>query len=402
VKVAYVLGTSAGGTVRHVWMLATGLAGRHVAVTVYGPAQTWAAVRACAEAPTGSRGAACAQGAPRIAGGPAGACAQAVPFEPVEITERPRPVRDVAAVRRLRSRLRRSRPDVVHAHGLRAAAVAALAVGRSRHRPRLVVTVHNAAPAGGLAAAVYRMLEWLVARRADQVLCVSTDLEARMRALGAKRVGRALVPAPSLPAPPLPAPPLPAPPRRGASAEAPAGLKADGAPIVLTVARLAAQKGLHTLIEAAGRWRDRDPVPLVVVAGTGPLLGDLTAAARAAGVRARFLGHRDDVPALLAAADVVVLPSLWEGQPLIVHEALAAGRPLIASRTGGIADLTGEGAALLVPPGDAAALSAAVLSVLDDPDLAARLSQAAVKRAAALPTEEDALDAALSAYRKSR
>jgi glycosyltransferase involved in cell wall biosynthesis len=172
--------------------------------------------------------------------------------------------------------------------------------------------------------------------------------------------------------------------------------------VVLAVARLAAQKGLDTLVEAAGRWRERDPVPLVVFAGTGPLLGELTAAARAAGVRARFLGHRDDVPALLAAADVVVLPSVWEGQPLIVQEVLRAGRPLVASRTGGIGDLTGPDAALLVPPGDAAALSAAVLSVLEDRDLADRLSEAAVSRAAALPTEADALDAALAAYAPAR
>ena len=127
-----------------------------------------------------------------------------VPFEAVEIAERPRPVQDAAAVWRLRALLRRSRPDVVHAHGLRAAAVAALAIGRGRPRPRLVVTVHNAAPAGGAAGAVYRVLERLVARRADAVLCVSSDLEARMRALGAKGVGRALVPAPSPAQRPLP------------------------------------------------------------------------------------------------------------------------------------------------------------------------------------------------------
>jgi glycosyltransferase involved in cell wall biosynthesis len=205
-----------------------------------------------------------------------------------------------------------------------------------------------------------------------------------MRALGAKSVARALVPAP--------------PPPPGASAETPADLPTDGAPIVLVVARLAAQKGLGTLIEAASRWRDRDPPPLVAIAGTGPLLTELTGTARAAGVRARFLGHRDDVPALLAAAGVVVLPSRWEGQPLIVQEVLRAGRPLVASRAGGIPDLTGEDAALLVPPGDAAALSRAVLSVLDAPALAARLSEAAAKRAAALPTEEDALDAVLAAY----
>jgi glycosyltransferase involved in cell wall biosynthesis len=106
------------------------------------------------------------------------------------------------------------------------------------------------------------------------------------------------------------------------------------------------------------------------------------------------------VPALLAGADLVVVPSLWEGQPLIVQEALRAGRPLVASRVGGIPDLTGQDAAVLVPPGDAAALADAVLSVLDDPALAARLSAAARARAAALPTQDEAVEAALDLYRR--
>jgi glycosyltransferase involved in cell wall biosynthesis len=180
------------------------------------------------------------------------------------------------------------------------------------------------------------------------------------------------------------------------------GITGDPArtPVILTVARLAPQKGLGTLIEAAGRWKDRDPAPLLVIAGTGPLQAGLARSAEASGARVRFLGRRGDVPALLAAADVVVLPSVWEGQPLVVQETLRAGRPLVASRAGGIPDLTGEDAALLIPPGDAGALSAAVLSVLDDPALAAGLSQAAARRAAALPGEQDALDAAMAAYQR--
>jgi glycosyltransferase involved in cell wall biosynthesis len=126
----------------------------------------------------------------------------------------------------------------------------------------------------------------------------------------------------------------------------------------------------------------------------------LRAEADARGLRMRFLGQRGDVPALLAAADVVVVPSRWEGQPLIVQEALRAGRPLVASRTGGIPDLTGEDAAVLVPPGDVAALAAAVLAVLDDPGLAARLSEAARARGAALPGEAAAVDAALALYQR--
>jgi glycosyltransferase involved in cell wall biosynthesis len=140
------------------------------------------------------------------------------------------------------------------------------------------------------------------------------------------------------------------------------------------------------LLDAAARWQDRDPVPLVAIAGEGPLVAPLRARARAAGLDTAFLGQRGDVPALLAAADVVVVPSEWEGQPLVVQEALRAGRPIVASRVGGIPDLTGDDGALLIPPGDPGELAAAVLAVLDDPGLAARLAAAASARADTLPT----------------
>jgi glycosyltransferase involved in cell wall biosynthesis len=83
-----------------------------------------------------------------------------------------------------------------------------------------------------------------------------------------------------------------------------------------------------------------------------------------------------------------------------VQETLRAGRPLVASRAGGIPDLTGEDAALLVPPGDPGALAAAVASALDDPVLAKKLGEAALQRSRSLPSEQDALDAAMAAYRR--
>jgi glycosyltransferase involved in cell wall biosynthesis len=306
----------------------------------------------------------------------------------------------VAAVLRLRRLLAQARPDVVHAHGLRAGTAAALALtGRTRpsrrarpaRRPAaaLAVTVHNGPPDAGTAAAVYAVLERIVARRADAVTCVSADLAARMRRLGAAGAGLALVPAP----------PAAAPDGRSVAA-ARAGIAGAGQPVVLAVGRLAPQKGFATLLAAAARWQGRDPCPVIALAGSGPLDQALRAAADADGIRMCFLGQRGDVPALLAGADLVVVPSLWEGQPLIVQEALRAGRPLVASRVGGIPDLTGQDAAVLVPPGDAAALADAVLSVLDDPPLAARLSAAALARAAALPTQDDAVEAALGLYRR--
>ena len=249
-----------------------------------------------------------------------------------------------------------------------------------------MVTVHNAPPPGrGRAAVAYRVLERVVARGADLVLCVSGDLEKRMRAAGARRVERAVVPAP------------------GQAPGDPAVLAGtSGRPVVLGVGRLAAQKGFATLLAAAASWQDMDPVPKVVIAGEGPLDAQLRRQAAAGGVDASFLGRRDDVPALLAACDVFVLPSHWEGQPLVLQEALRAGAAIVASRAGGIPGLAGPDAAYLVAPGDAAELAAGVRAVLLDQSLAARLRGTALRRAGELPTEADAISAVLAGYWRAR
>ena len=344
----------------------------------------------------------------------AGPEAAGIGFAVVDIASRPRPARDAAAVLRLRKLLAAARPDVVHAHGLRAGALTALTLrplpGRHRRatapyrgRPALVVTVHNAPPAGLLAAAIYRLLERITASRADAVLCVSADLEARMRGLGAAEVGRAVVPiGPAGHGPAVPAGRaargLAVPADSGGRRVAPGAGPADRRPVVLAVGRLAPQKGFGTLLAAAARWRDRQPRPRVLIAGTGPLAARLATQATGLGVDAEFGGWSDDVPALLAGADVFVLPSEWEGQPLVLQEALAAGRPIVATEVGGVRALTGDDAAVLVPPGDPAALAAAILRVLDDPGLAASLTAAAQARAAALPSEDDAVAAVLALY----
>ena len=405
-KLAFVLGTSTGGTARHVRTLAAGCAARGVRVEVFGPAQT-------------DRDFAFDGAGPGVG------------FTAVEIADRPRLPGDLRAIGRLRRLLRAWEPDAVHAHGLRAGALAAIAVAFARTpagRPPLVVTVHNAPPAGGVTSAIYRVLELIVARGADSVLCVSADLADRMRAAGARRVGHAVVPAVRIPltadVPAETRPEIradvpaqtraeiradvPAETRAEIRADVPAETRAEiraefgarpGQALVLGAGRLAAQKGFGLLLDAAARWDDIEPVPLLVIAGEGPLAAGLRSRAVSLGLTVRFAGQRADVPALLAAADVFVLPSAWEGQSLILQEALRAGVPIVATRVGGNPEVAGEDAAILIPPGDAPRLADAVRTVLGDPALAARLRRAAADRAAGLPGEDAAVDAALAEYR---
>lgn len=360
IRVAIVAGLASGGTARHVGGLAAGCQEAGLAVSVLAPPATLRRLHTDA------------------------------PAVPLLVGDQPRPVRDARSVARLRRWLAAWRPDVVHAHGVRAGALAglAIAVTRSAARPALVVTVHNAPPEARTAALVHAVLERSCARRADLVLCASADLARRLTARGATAVEQVDVVAP-----------LGSAPTAAQAAAARAELAEAGRPVILAVGRLASQKGLDVLVAAAAHWGHREPRPVTVIVGDGPLAGRLRAqAAGMADGDVRLLGARDDVPALLAAADVVVVPSRWEARALIVQEAMQAGRPIVAARVGGIPDLIGEDGAVLVPPGDPAGLAAAVTALLDDPAAAARLGDAALARAATFPSPDDALAGMLSRY----
>lgn len=175
-------------------------------------------------------------------------------------------------------------------------------------------------------------------------------------------------------------------------------------PIVLTVARLDEQKGHKFLIEAAAKV----PEAIFVLAGAGPLRDDLEAHARALKLddRVRFLGHREDIPELLAACDLFVLPSLYEGYPLSIMEAAAARKPTVATVVGGTDEVIRHGeTGLLVPPADSAALATAIRALLAEPAMAARLACAAHLRSREFSAETmckrtgDAYDEILSSRR---
>ena len=301
--------------------------------------------------------------------------------EPLEIGPRPS-LNDTLAVARLRRLGRRA--DVLHAHGLRAGALAALALGRRRRgRTRLVVTLHNLTVGGRLTTLVGDRLERLIARRADLVLAVSPDLAERAQDLGTPHVELAIIPA-------VP-PQQPAEPGASDAAAAEDAWPRSGARL-LTVARLAPQKGLPLLLEAAAILsREVDAGRLTAftwaLAGDGP--GREQAAERIAAEQlpVTLLGRRSDAPALMEVADVVVQTSLWEGQPLTIQEALRAGTAIVATDVGGTA-VTARGGALLVDP-QAQAIAEALRTLLSDPEARTRAAERAQAAARRLPGLED-------------
>ncbi|SFO79428.1 Glycosyltransferase involved in cell wall bisynthesis [Geodermatophilus dictyosporus] len=361
-RVAEVLATSTGGVGTHLRSVLPALTGAGAAVTVCGPDATDALFGFSA----------------------------AAAFRPVEISAGLDPVADARAVPALRRAA--AGADLVHAHGLRAGLVAALAVrATARRAPRrpLVVTLHNALPerSGPLRRLLARA-ERATVRAADVVLAASGDLADNARRLGAGDVRVAPVSAPALP-----------PARRGRD-EVRTGLGlADGRPLVLAVGRLHPQKGYDVLLDAAATWAAGPRPPLVAIAGDGPLAAELAARVRDQRLPVTLLGRRTDVADLLAAADLAVLPSRWEARSLTAQEALRAGTPLVATRTGGLPELLGD-AAELVPPGDAAALARAVDALLGDPARAVALAAAGRERAAAWPDEAATARALVALYRE--
>jgi glycosyltransferase involved in cell wall biosynthesis len=152
--------------------------------------------------------------------------------------------------------------------------------------------------------------------------------------------------------------------------------------LVLVVARLARVKGHHLILAAAPEILRRVPGVHFLFAGDGPEYSRLLAMAQRLGVAGSvtFAGHRDDVPALLEASDVVVAPSLAEGHPFSVLEAMAAERPVVGTRVGGIPEALGNGQAGVVVAPDPSELARGVIEVLQSPSRARTLGVAGRRR----------------------
>lgn len=159
------------------------------------------------------------------------------------------------------------------------------------------------------------------------------------------------------------------------------------APVLVALARLHPQKALHVLLQALAQVREGVADAVLLLAG-GPLHGNpeadrLRRLIDELGLQTavRMLGHRDDVPDVLAAADIGVLSSSYEGTPLAVLEYMEAGLPVVSTSVGGVAEFVTDGVhGLLVPPGDPRALADALTQLLANPEERTRIGGAARER----------------------
>jgi glycosyltransferase involved in cell wall biosynthesis len=235
--------------------------------------------------------------------------------------------------------------DVLHAHNVKAAAVAAALAGPRRAPIPMLVTLH------GVPNARYSAAARILSRCADELVAVSEPVLEQIVSAGfpsarARVIENAVAPPTAHPC---------------REARQRLGL-ADDVPVVLCLARFSPQKRQDLLVAA---WDDVDPRAVLLLAGDGetrPLIGQAIARSDRAD-RIRLLGERRDADWLLAAADVCVLPTDWEGLPISVLEAMSAGVPVVASAVPGVTHF-GAAAVELVRPDSADALGAGLRHVL--------------------------------------
>ena len=304
--------------------------------------------------------------------------------------------------------------EVIHAHGLRAGALAVLAAKRlpAAKRPRVVVTLHNLPVGSAPTRLVGKALHLVVVKGADYVLTVSPDLLEKAKQLGLKEGEIAVVPAPArslsdctgtassetdfgttASLDPASGPGAGSGPGIGSGSGVDAGsgcassseASFGAAPCLLTIARLAPQKGLDLLLETATLIKQCGIDFTWLVAGDGPLKAQLNQQIATAALPVKLLGRREDIGALLSKADVVVQTSYWEGQPLTLREAMQAGRAIVATDVGGSA-YTLAGCGQLVEP-QAGPLADAVVAVISDPKRRETLEAASRAAVAKIPGE---------------
>lgn len=277
---------------------------------------------------------------------------------------------DLRAFAPLLRLLRDERIDVVHAHKF-GGNVWGTVFGRLGGVPVIVAHEHTWPFVG---EPLRRFLDRELIARFSSVLLAVSELD-RQRMTSVERIppGRTRFLPNGIP---------PLGPRAGRDVRAELGIPGD-APVVASVSVLRRQKALEVLVEAARLLAPEVPGLRVLVAGVGPEEEKLRGLVADGGLEQTVLliGRRDDVPDVLAASDVAVQCSDWEGSPLAVMEYMAAGKAIVATRVGGVPDLIEDGVhGLLVDPQDPPALARAIGGLLGDPGRRARLGEAARER----------------------
>ena len=273
---------------------------------------------------------------------------------------------DVGVVGRLWGEMRRFRPDIVHSF-LFLGNLLAASVGRLAGVPRIVVSQRCSYDA--TLPPLWRYVARLSHRLAD---CVLVNSQAAL----AEETNAGFPPSRLVHVPNAARPEI-FPDGHGAAGP-------SSGHHVLAVGQLEDIKGHRFLVEAWPAVRCAHPDACLVLVGEGPAHETLAEQARGLGVTDSvvFAGFRSPADSFIATCDMLVQPSLTEGLPNAVLEAMAAGRPVIAARVGGVPELVVDGeTGLLVPPGDPPALARAILALMDDPGLRARLGAAGVRRA---------------------
>jgi glycosyltransferase involved in cell wall biosynthesis len=317
----------------------------------------------------------------RVAADPRGrlareAAAAGIPVEALPVAN----AIDVRAGLRLRRLV--AGHDVVHFHTARAHALAPFC---RRRGVRLVVTRRmDYVPRGGPYA------RWLYNRAVDVVIAISDGVRAALVRAGVDAARIRVVPSGIDPAA------VEAPPGARTTVRAAWAASPDDV-LVVVLGALERRKGHAVLLDAATRL---DWLPLrYVFCGEGSEHASLAAAAAPLGDRVVFAGFRSDVAACLAAADVVALPSLHEGLGVAALEAMAAGRPVVASRVGGLGEVVVDGeTGVLVSPGDPASLAEALRGLASAPARRAALGQAGRARVLARYTAARMAEGTLACY----
>jgi glycosyltransferase involved in cell wall biosynthesis len=319
--------------------------------------------------------------------------AAGVHVEPVPFA---RPL-DVPSVRALVRIIAHQGIDIVHSMGVRADFHARLAARLTR-RARVISTV--AMPASGFESAGWRRALYQIGERVSErwVDAFLTDSEhVRRQLIEEHRIAPSRVRTVHIGADPGTLDPARA---DGARVRRELGL--GPGPVVGSVGRLVLQKAHGDFLDAVALASRRIPNLQALVVGEGPLGPTLRAHAEAVGVAelTRFIGVRHDLADLLAALDVLVIASRRESIPVVLYEAMALARPIVATTVGGIPEVVEDGRhAWLVPPADPAGLAKAVGTLLEDPGAAAAMGSRARERVAERFRVQACVDAVAACYR---